>query len=185
MRRKLAVATALSLLFAASTSSLAEIIEYVDENGTVNFTDDPAKVPKKYGKKKKTREGGGQANPVMSVRIVRNQVVVPVRLGYRGHETTANFLLDTGATTCTINPSIANRLHINPEDAEMGVAQVVGGGTFVVGSVSLDFVEAGPKRMGDVTVSVIQSPYDGLLGMNFLRNYRYNVDFDTHTIRWE
>ena len=34
-------------------------------------------------------------------------------------------------------------------------------------------------------ILVVQSGgYDGLLGMNFLRELRYHVDFNTSTIKW-
>jgi len=184
--RVVLIVTLTALLLPLSASG--EFYQYVDENGSVNFTDDPAKIPKKFKKKQRIREDemSDPNSSVMHVRIVKNQVLVPVTVAYRGKEVRATFLLDTGANTCTITPSLANQLGINPRDANAGLAQVVGGGVFVVGSVNLDCMVVGPNRKYDLAVTVISSggSNDGLLGMNFLRELRYHIDFDSNTIRW-
>jgi clan AA aspartic protease (TIGR02281 family) len=178
---------ALAVLLQPLTVS-GEFYQYEDEGGSVSFTDDPAKVPKKLKKKQRIREDemSDPNSSVMHVRIVKNQVLVPVTVAYRGKEVRATFLLDTGANTCTITPSLADRLNIRAQDANEGLAQVVGGGVYVVGSTKLDYVVVGPNRKYDVVVSVIGSGgnNDGLLGMNFLRELRYHIDFDSNTIRW-
>ncbi len=165
-----------------------EFYQYEDENGNISFTDNPASIPKKQKNRKRVRDDdeGAPDSAVMRVRIERNQVLVPVMIAYRGKEVRATFLLDTGANTCTISPALANRLNINPADAGKSVARVVGGGVYVVGSTTLDYVMVGPNRKYNVTVSVIPPAgnSDGLLGMNFLRELRYHIDFDSSTIRW-
>lgn len=174
-----------SLLWPISAGG--EFYQYEDESGTIVFTEDPASVPKKFKKKQKTRDDDASdpAGKVMRVRISGNQVLVPVTVSYRGKEVQATFLLDTGATTCTISPALANRLNIDPRDANASLAQGVGGAVFLVGQTTLDYVVVGPNRKYDVAVSVIPSgKNDGLLGMNFLRELRYHIDFDSHVIRW-
>jgi clan AA aspartic protease (TIGR02281 family) len=178
---------ALAVLLQPLTVS-GEFYQYEDENGSVNFTDDPAKIPKNLMKKKKIREDD-MSDPngsVTRVQITKNQVLVPVRVSYQGKEIQASFLLDTGANSCAISPSLANRLNINPKDANAALAHVVGGGVYLVGHVMLDYVVVGPNRKYNVAVSVISSGNnnDGLLGMNFLRELRYHIEFDTSTIRW-
>jgi len=165
----------------------SEFYQYEDENGNASFTDDPASIPKKMQNKKRVRnDDANSSDRVMRVRIIRDQVLVPVTVAYRGKEVQATFLLDTGANTCTISPALADGLEINPRDAGKSVARVVGGGTYVVGSTKLDYVMVGPNRKYEVGVSVIQGPgnCDGLLGMNFLHGLRYHIDFDTSTIKW-
>jgi clan AA aspartic protease (TIGR02281 family) len=178
---------ALAVLLQPLTVS-GEFYQYEDENGSVNFTDDPAKIPKKMMKKKKIREDdmSDPNSSVTRVQIIKNQVLVPVRVSYRGKEILASFILDTGANSCAISPSLANKLNINPKDANAALTQVVGGGVYLVGHVTLDYVVVGPNRKYNVAVSVISSGNnnDGLLGMNFLRELRYHIDFDTSTIRW-
>jgi len=164
-----------------------EVYQYEDDAGTVHFVDDPGKIPRKYLKKQKVREGSMSepGGSVTRVRISGNSVVVPVTVAYRGTEIRADFLLDTGASICTISPGLANRLRINPNDADKGLAQGIGGGVYLVGRIRLDYLIAGPNRKYDIPVSVIQSgQFDGLLGMNFLRELRYHIDFQTSTIKW-
>lgn len=164
-----------------------EFYQYEDENGAVNFTDDPAKIPKKLKKKRKVRSDDDD-NPhssVMRVRIQRNRVLLPVTLSYRGNEVKANLVMDTGAEVSTISPSLAARLRIRPEDADLAYAQGIGSGIQVTGRVSLDYMLVGPNRKYDMDVIVVESGgSDGLLGMNFLRELRYHVDFNTSTIKW-
>lgn len=184
---KVLLIVTLAALLQPLTAS-GEFYQYEDENGSVNFTDDPAKIPKKLKHKRRVRDDdvSDPNSSVMHVRIVKNQVLVPVTVAYRGKEVRATFLLDTGADTCTITPSLANRLGIDPKDANARLAQVVGGGVFVVGSANLDYIVVGPNRKYEVAVTVISSgaSNDGLLGMNFLRELRYHIDFNSNTIRW-
>ncbi|ACM20598.1 retropepsin family aspartate protease, DUF4124-containing [Geotalea daltonii FRC-32] len=164
-----------------------EFYQYEDENGAVNFTDDPGKIPKKLKKKHKVRsdDDDNPQNSVMRVRILRNRVLLPVTLSYRGNEVKANLVLDTGAEVSTISSSLAARLRIRPEDADLAYAQGIGSGIQVTGRVSLDYMLVGPNRKYDMDVIVVESGgYDGLLGMNFLRELRYHVDFNTSTIKW-
>jgi predicted aspartyl protease len=182
-----AVSVVLGLFFSPLTTS-ADVYEYSDANGTTHFTDDPAKIPKKFKKKKKVRNEDEESpgSNITRVKIVGNSVLVPVTVCYRGREAKGNFILDTGATTSTINPSFAEKLDIDPQDARMGFAQVVGGGVHAVGRVKFDYFLVGPNRKYDMDAAVIVAAGrgDGLLGMNFLRDLKYHVDFSSQTIRW-
>jgi predicted aspartyl protease len=164
-----------------------EIYQYEDDMGTVHFVEDPGRIPKKYLKKQRIREGSieGPSGSVTRVAIDGNRVLVPVTLSYRGREVTANFLLDTGATTCTISPSLAARLRINPAEGRRGIARGVGGAVYEVRQTKLDYLIVGPNRKYGVEASVIESTAaDGLLGMNFLRELRYHIDFQSSSIKW-
>lgn len=163
-----------------------EIYQYEDDKGTVHFVEDPGRIPRKYLKKQKVREEGMDASgSVTRVAIIGNRVLVPVTLAYRGTEVTARFVFDTGASTCTISPALAARLGVNPEDGVRGVAHGVGGGVYEVRQAKLDYLIVGPNRKYGVDATVIESAQaDGLLGMNFLRELRYHIDFQNSSIKW-
>jgi len=98
-------------------------------------------------------------------------------------------VLDTGAAVTVITPAIASRLGIQLDQAPAGTLQVVGGGSVEARAVRLDRVTAGPHTKSGMTVAVIehkgpQVKFDGLLGMDFLRDLRYHVDFQHKVINW-
>jgi predicted aspartyl protease len=164
-----------------------DIYQYEDDKGTVHFVDDPGKIPPKYQKRQRTRDVdmGGSDGHVTRVTISGNRVLVPVTLCYRGKEEKAQFVLDTGASSSTISPRLAKMLNFDLEGTRRGYARGVGGGVYAVRQVMLDYLAVGPNRKYDVGVVVIESTQaDGLLGMDFLRERRYHVDFHESTITW-
>ena len=57
-------------------------------------------------------------------------------------------------------------------------------------TVTLDKIEIGSRSRTDIEVDIIRHEgpameFDGLLGMNYLRNYRYVIDFQNAVIKWE
>jgi len=126
---------------------------------------------------------------VLKVTIIGNQVLVPVTLAYGGKSVQTTLLLDTGASGTTINPEIADKLDINPARARISIEQVVGGGLIKGRRIKLDYIKVGPHTKKDIEVDIIEHKgfavrFSGLLGMNFLRNLRYHVDFADQTITW-
>jgi len=128
-------------------------------------------------------------NSVTRVTIDHNLVLVPVTL-YHGQQTAEVLLgLDTGAAVTVINSSVASRLGIRLDGAPSGRFQVVGGGTIKASAVRLNRISAGPHSRKGMIVAVINQqgpvvPFDGLLGMDFLQNLRYHIDFKNQQIQW-
>jgi clan AA aspartic protease (TIGR02281 family) len=167
----------------------SEYYQYSDDNGTISFTDNPGNIPKKIREKRAVVERNDDpeesAETATRFKFIRNQILVPVKVRFRGVEQTATFLLDTGASTCTISPALAKRLNINSRETNAGLAQGVGGSVHLVGRTVLDSVTVGPHRKADIEVSVIHTgDNDGLLGMNFLHGLRYQINFDTRQLVW-
>jgi clan AA aspartic protease (TIGR02281 family) len=118
-----------------------------------------------------------------------NLVLVPVTL-YYGQQTAEVLLgLDTGAAVTVINSSVASRLGIRLDGAPTGKFQVVGGGMVRATAARLARVSVGPHSRTNMIVAVINQqgpavPFDGLLGMDFLQNLHYHLDFKNNLILW-
>lgn len=179
------VALAVVLLAVSSISpGYAQLYKYTTPDGAVHFTDDPSKIPEPYQTSAQRREGGS-TSMLQRVKIYDKQVIVPVTISYRGRSVQAELLLDTGAMNCTISPDLAKRLNIPLEDSRMNLAQVAGGGILLVGSTRVDTMQVGPKTLSDVEVAVLAAGnHDGLLGMNFLGEFHYQVNMAEQTILW-
>jgi len=121
--------------------------------------------------------------------VVRgHQILVPVRLGYDGSEIEALLLLDTGASNIVLHREVADRLQLRPIGE--GSAQLVGGQSIRTEAARLSSFSVGPISDTDTLVLVIDHegppvPFDGLLGMNFLRKVTYSVDYENQVIRWQ
>jgi predicted aspartyl protease len=159
---------------------------WTDQNGIKNFSNLP---PPSHVTNFETREMpiDDRRSDETKVIIKANQVIVPVRLGYRGQEFGTYLLLDTGASTTMINRRIAEQLNIR--SLRPGIARVADGRSIQVYWVNLDYIAVGPHKISDFRASIVDhqgklEPFEGLLGMNFLREVNYHVDFQRSVISW-
>jgi predicted aspartyl protease len=122
------------------------------------------------------------------VTIKENLVLVPVTLGYKEHKIEALLVLDTGASIMTLHQQIADRLHIT--ERETAMTRVAGGEVLKSSVAKLGYIKVGPFKKTNLYAGIIKHegpsvPYDGLLGMNFLRGLEYTVDFKKQVIKWK
>lgn len=122
-----------------------------------------------------------------SVAIRGNQVIVPVRAVYGNRRADTRLLLDTGASGTVFHRQALSRLRGATYDS--GTAQIANGDIIDVQAINLDRLEIGPFKIKSTRAMVIDpvgsSRHDGLLGMDFLRQVEYRVDYDKDLIIWQ
>ena len=168
----------------------ADFYQYTDQAGTVVMVDDESKIPARYRKKTRTTKSDpAHGSKITAVRIRNNQVLVPVRFSYRNTSVDAWLLLDTGASTTLISSALAARLGIKAASTQRRLSQVADGRVVETFRTRLDFMAVGPKVKHDAEVAIMPSSgrdmgFDGLLGMNFLRDFPHHLDINSQTIEW-
>lgn len=123
--------------------------------------------------------------------IIRgNSVLVPVTLVHDNNEVDVRLVLDTGAARTTIHAYIADKLSVNLNETKKTKVMVVGGGIIDARIVRINSLTVGPHTSRDWNVFVVShhgfaAKYDGLLGMDVLRELKYRIDFKRQIIIWE
>ncbi|UCF93346.1 MAG: aspartyl protease family protein [Desulfobacterales bacterium] len=117
-----------------------------------------------------------------------DQVLVPVKIRSGSKRIEALLLLDTGATMVALHGDLAKKLKIKAQ--KKAKVKVAGGKTIDAGVGVLRSIEVGPVKKKELPVCIIDShqsteAYQGLLGMNFLGNANYRIDFEKQLIIWD
>lgn len=120
--------------------------------------------------------------------IVNNQVLVPVQIGYSGREIKTFLLLDTGASITLLHRKIARQLGLR--SLEEATSEIADGTLIKTDIAKLSHMTVGPFKKKDIHVAFLKNDsesnmYAGLLGMNFLRDFEYSIDFERNVIKWK
>lgn len=124
-------------------------------------------------------------NRVTRIRIVSNQIYIPVILRNNSKAIKVDMLLDTGCSHTTVPYKYLNYIGA-PYGSK--VTSTVANGTKAHGrSARIDSLAVGSKREANMTVTgaeVAGSDNTGLLGLDFLKKNPFKIDFDNQFIVW-
>ncbi len=115
-------------------------------------------------------------------------MLVPVEVALGNRKVQLSLLLDTGATRTVLHRAALSKLDL--PSGKKYQARVAGGGIVMSEKIKFRQINVGPHSIKQAYAMVINLqgrslPYDGMLGMDFLKSHPYQVDFKKQTIRWE
>lgn len=116
-----------------------------------------------------------------------NRIVLPVKVFYGARSAQLSLVMDTGASNTVVHKQAIGSL--NPQLRKGAAARIADGSVVDTQKVHFDRVEIGPYKAKGVTASVLDfqggGSTDGLLGMDFLYQARYEIDREQKHIVWD
>ncbi|MEK9628121.1 MAG: TIGR02281 family clan AA aspartic protease [Nitrospinota bacterium] len=196
------------LIFFQISLGEAGFYSYKDENGKTHYTDDLSKIPLEYResdkKLKKHKEApkdtstisvpsGNTPAPIINFgtpgRIASgSEIQIPLKAQGNSYYldavlnggVRAKLLLDTGASKIFLSKDVATKLGYNFANVNSKQTSSTANGDTTVAAIALQTVEVGTAK-SYIVEAAFNEKYDdddGLLGMSFLNDYRFEINRD-------
>ncbi len=178
-----------SVFLASSLPSAAEYYRWVDESGVLHITDNLYNVPP--AQRSSVGRVRGQDTPPVpepqikqpprkaSIPIEKHGQVVIIQ-AILNNKRTAKFVVDTGASYTLISNALARDLAIDVGPNPKTLAFQTANGLIQAPITSLESVTVGGMEIRNLPAAVHDAVPDpevaGLLGLNFLSNFRMDID---------
>jgi len=184
------------LLAISIASSHAEMYKWVDDKGTVHFTDDPSGIPEKYREDVETRKPSQEIStpkpkeqpkpplPVkaaepegISVNLLRRHELLLAEVILNGR-LRQYFIVDTGASFTLINKPTAKELGISVNETTPFIPIFTASSLIFTPLVTLSSIRVGEAEVENVDTLIYNMPSDsaGLLGNSFLNKFKVVID---------
>ncbi len=186
----------IALLAVLILPSHAEMYKWVDEKGTVHFTDDLSAIPEKFRENAETRKPSKEIStprPMekskpsvpaksaeldgISVDLVRKHELLLAEVVLNGR-IRQYFIVDTGASFTLINKPTARELGIIVDDNTPFIPIFTASSLIFTPLVTLSSIRVGDAEVENVDVLIYNMPSEsaGLLGNSFLNKFKVVLD---------
>jgi clan AA aspartic protease (TIGR02281 family) len=176
------------LLLRTATSLGAEYYRWVDQNGVVHFTDNLQNVPEKQRGPATRIQAADNPPPPEPVKAAPVKASIPIEKhgqivviqAMLNKKRTVKFVVDTGASYTMISAAVARDLDLDLTQNQRTMPFQTANGLIQAPLTNLDSITVGGMEIKNLTAAVHDAVPDpqvgGLLGLNFLSNFRMDID---------
>ena len=169
-------------------SLAAEYYRWVDQDGVVHFTDNLHNIPENQRGPAKRIQATDSPPPVARPKVAPVKASIPIEKhgqiviieAMLNKKTAAKFVVDTGASYTMISSAMAKELDIDLTQDQRTMPFQTANGLIQAPLTNLESITVGGMEIKNLTAAVHDAVPDpqvaGLLGLNFLTNFRMDID---------
>lgn len=174
------------MMVGPTAAAAAEYYRWVDDQGNVHFTDNQHNIPEKFRQRTDRYQAPENKTPApapaktkASIPFEKQGSVVIVDATLN-RTTTTKLVVDTGASYTMISSATAKELNIDTSRQQRTAPFQTANGTIQAPLVSLDSITVGGIEIRNMTAAIhdiqTEGRVSGLLGLDFLANFRMDID---------